>query len=71
MTIQLLLISLLTFVELNCENLFDCRHDSMKNDIEFTPDGDRRWTKHKYWNKLNNTAKGILSCGTDGNDWPA
>lgn len=69
MTFQLLLISLLTFVELNCENLFDCRHDSMKNDIEFTPDGDRRWTKQKYWNKLNNTAKGILSCGTDGNDW--
>ena len=69
MCLQLLLVSLFTFVELNCENLFDCRHDSLKQDIEFTPEGDRRWTERKYWDKLNNTAKSIISCGTDGDDW--
>ena len=63
------LVSLFTFVELNCENLFDCRHDSLKQDLEFTPGGDRRWTERKYWDKLNNTAKSIISCGTDGTDW--
>lgn len=39
MFLALLLSSLLTFVELNCENLFDTRHDSLKNDMEFTPEG--------------------------------
>ena len=57
-----LLSSLLTLVELNCENLFDCRHDSLKQDIEFTPDGSRHWNTYRYWKKLNNTAQTILSC---------
>ena len=39
MTFSMLLISVFTFVELNCENLFDCRHDSLKNDTEFLPEG--------------------------------
>lgn len=58
----ILLSSLLTLVELNCENLFDCRHDSLKQDIEFTPDGSRHWNTFRYWKKLNNTAQTILSC---------
>ena len=37
MFLTLILSSLLTFVELNCENLFDKRHDSLKNDVEFLP----------------------------------
>lgn len=69
MGISIFLASLFTFVELNCENLFDYRHDSLKMDIEFTPDGDRRWTRYKYWDKLDNVAKAIISCGIDGNDW--
>ena len=69
MCLSLFLASLLTLVQLNCENLFDCRHDSLKQDIEFTPEGDRRWTEHKYWTKLNNTAKTIIACGTEGGDW--
>lgn len=69
MFFSLLLTSFLTFVELNCENLFDYRHDSLKQDIEFTPDGDRRWTRSKYWDKLNNTAKSIISCGDTDGDW--
>ena len=70
MCLSLFLASLLTLVQLNCENLFDCRHDSLKQDTEFTPDGDRRWTDRKYWDKLNNTAKAIISCGAHENgDW--
>lgn len=69
MCLSLLLTSLLTLVQLNCENLFDCRHDSLKQDIEFTPEGDRRWTESKYWDKLDNTAKAIISCGTEDGDW--
>ena len=38
MFLSLLLSSYLTFVELNCENMFDCRHDSLKNDVEYLPD---------------------------------
>lgn len=69
MSLSLLLVSFLTIVELNCENLFDYRHDSLKQDIEFTPDGDRRWTRRKYWDKLNNTAKTIMSCGVEGKSY--
>lgn len=65
----MLLVSLFTLVELNCENLFDCRHDSLKQDMEFTPDGSRRWTERKYWNKLNNISKTIISCGMEGDEW--
>ncbi len=49
-------------MELNCENLFDCRHDSLKNDYEYLPDGDRRWTFGRYYRKLNNIAKEIVAC---------
>ena len=50
------------FVELNCENLFDTRHDEGKQDEEFTPEGSRRWTPTRYWRKLNATGQEILSC---------
>lgn len=51
-----------TLVELNVENLFDCRHDSLKQDTEFLPGGVRHWTRTRYWRKLNHTAQTILSC---------
>lgn len=51
-----------TIVELNCENLFDTRHDSLKQDQEFLPDGSLHWTKSKYWRKLNAIGQEILSC---------
>lgn len=60
--IALLLTSLLTLVHLNCENLFDCRHDTLKNDVEFTPEGEYKWTKSRYYRHLNNTARTILAC---------
>lgn len=49
-------------MELNCENLFDCIHDSLKNDYEFLPTGTRKWTWGKYYRKLNNIAKEIVAC---------
>lgn len=58
-----------SFVELNCENLFDCVHDSLKDDHEFLPDGMRHWTFGRYWRKLNNIAREIVACGGEGEDW--
>lgn len=49
-------------MELNCENLFDFRHDSLKNDYEYLPDGERHWTFGRYYRKLNNIAKEIVAC---------
>ena len=62
MFLSLLLSGVLTFVELNCENLFDTRHDSLKQDTEYLPESTRHWTKKRYWKKLNNTAQELLSC---------
>ncbi|MGC9374099.1 MAG: endonuclease [Bacteroidales bacterium] len=47
----------------NVENLFDTENDSLKNDEEFLPSGDRYWTKSKYFNKLNNIYKVIIAVG--------
>ncbi|MCI6161796.1 MAG: endonuclease/exonuclease/phosphatase family protein [Prevotellaceae bacterium] len=69
MSFTYLLLGIFTFVELNCENLFDCQRDSIKDDTEFTADGMRRWDVHKYWTKLNNIGKEILSCGGEGAEW--
>lgn len=63
MTLTMLLLSVFTFVELNCENLFDCRHDSLKNDYEFLPDGAYHWTRTRYWRKLDRVGQTIISCG--------
>lgn len=54
----------LLIVELNTENLFDTDHDSLKADLDFTPDGTYRWTRSRYWRKLNRTAQTLLACGT-------
>lgn len=67
-----LLLSVFTFVELNCENLFDCRHDSLKNDVEFLPDGAYHWTPARYWRKLNRVGQTVVSCGdseVQGGQW--
>ena len=45
----------------NSENLFDTFDDPDKNDDEFTPDGDRRWTNRRYWNKLENLSRVIVA----------
>ena len=56
----------LTFVELNCENLFDYLHDEGKQDEEYLPEATRHWTKKRYWRKLNNIAQEPLSCSDEG-----
>lgn len=61
----LLLYGFLTFVELNCENLFDCQHDSLKNDTEFLPTAGRQWTPRRYWRKLDNIGRTIISSTSD------
>ena len=47
----------------NVENLFDCRHDSLKNDYEFLPAANRHWTYKKYRKKLDDIARVILAVG--------
>ena len=62
MILSLVLSSFLTLVELNCENLFDCKHDSLKQDSEWTPASVRHWTPDRYWRKVNHIGQTILSC---------
>ena len=57
--------SFLTLVELNCENLFDTRHDVGKEDRDFVEGGSRHWTTARYWQKLNSIGKEILSCSDE------
>ena len=66
MILAWLLTGFLTFVELNCENLFDYRHDEGKDDTEYLPEATRHWTKKRYWRKLYNIAQSLLSCSEDG-----
>ena len=58
-----------TIVELNVENLFDTRHDSLKNDLDFLPDSQQRWTRTRYWRKLNRLGQTIVACGRDSSGW--
>lgn len=57
-----LLLGIFTFVQLNCENFFDCQHDSLKQDVEYTAESIRHWNANRYWKKLRNISKEILSC---------
>ncbi len=45
----------------NTENLFDCEDDPTVNDNEFTPEGDRYWTYHRFIQKINNLSKAIIA----------
>ena len=55
----------LTFriVSYNVENLFDCQHDSLKDDYEFLPQAARRWTYSKYRRKLDALARTLIATG--------
>ena len=53
----------------NVENLFDCQHDSLKEDQQFLPEGDYHWTRGRYWKKLDNLSRTIAAiAGEDA--WP-
>lgn len=47
----------------NVENLFDCHHDTLKDDYAFLPDAIRRWNYSKYKKKLDNVARVITAVG--------
>lgn len=53
-------------MEWNVENLFDTRHDTLKGDEAFLPDGEYRWTPYRYWKKLNDVAQTIAATGEEG-----
>ncbi len=67
--VSLLCSILLTFVELNCENLFDCRDDSLKQDEEWLPESPRHWNEHRYWQKLDHIGQEIIACGEENGTW--
>ena len=68
MICAMVMASLLSFMELNCENLFDTCHDSMKQDYQYLPDSPRRWTGGKLFCKVRNIAQTILMAGAQNND---
>ena len=45
----------------NVENLFDTRHDTLKNDLAFTPEGENHWTQRRYRDKRNKIYKTIAA----------
>ena len=51
----------LTMISYNVENLFDCQHDTLKNDYSFLPDGNHHWTYHKYQTKLDRIAQVVVN----------
>lgn len=51
------------FMFYNVENLFDPKHDTLKSDLDFTPEGKNRWTYTRYIRKINNILKVIMALG--------
>lgn len=47
----------------NVENLFDTKHDSLKNDYDFLPGGFMNWSDWKYWEKQRNIGRVITAVG--------
>lgn len=50
-------------VSYNVENFFDCRHDSLKDDLDFTPEGRYRWTYSRFRQKTDQIARVICQAG--------
>lgn len=48
-------------MEYNVENLFDCRHDSLKDDMMYMPESPRGWTHSRFNDKINHISKVILA----------
>lgn len=55
----------LTFrvVSYNVENLFNTKHDSLKDDHEFLPEAVRHWNYTKYKKKLNDIGRTLTAVG--------
>ncbi|MBR5432711.1 MAG: endonuclease/exonuclease/phosphatase family protein, partial [Bacteroidales bacterium] len=52
------------------ENLFDCRHDTLKNDYDFLPDGSHHWTRYRYWHKLDDISRTLAAVTEEEGQWP-
>ena len=52
-----------TFVFYNVENLFDTKNDTLSDDDEFTPNGEKYWKNNKYQAKLENIARVLRGVG--------
>lgn len=57
----------LRVISYNVENLFDCQHDSLKDDYDFLPEGNYHWNIGRYRQKLHNIAQVICAIG----EWDA
>jgi endonuclease/exonuclease/phosphatase family metal-dependent hydrolase len=49
----------------NLENLFDIENDTLINDEEFLPEGEKAWSAEKYEEKVGNMAYVISKLGTE------
>ncbi|MFT3992792.1 MAG: hypothetical protein QM660_00690 [Dysgonomonas sp.] len=49
----------------NTENLYDTKDNPKTNDDDLTPSGNLHWTKSRYWKKLNDVSKVIISVGNN------
>lgn len=59
----------LRVVSYNVENLFYPERDSLNPDSEYTPDGQRKWSYKRYYNKVENIARVLTHIGEwDGVD---
>ena len=66
---QLLSILLIIVVNYNVENLFHPAHDSLKDDLEWTAEGERHWSYTRYYRKEENIARVLTNIGEwDGVD---
>ena len=66
---HLLNIILIIIVNYNVENLFHPAHDSLKNDYEWTAEGNRHWSYKRYHQKTENIARVLTNIGEwDGVD---
>lgn len=66
---RLLSVLLIIIVNYNVENLFHPAHDSLKDDIEWTQEGERHWGYTRYYRKVENIARVLTNIGEwDGVD---
>lgn len=52
-----------TFMTYNVENLFDTRHDSLRDDREFLPSSERRWTNRRFYEKVHEVMQVVVAAG--------
>lgn len=53
----------LRVVSYNVENLFDNRHDTLKSDLDYTPEGTHHWTYRRYQAKVERIAQVLTAIG--------